>query len=244
MRLIRALISATAIAIVLPHVLHAQTSTPQPAPPQKPAAPAEDEDRKVAGGGIKAPGWQGKIDAKPASQGKTINDSKFEMQGKDIHMAIGPAAVYWNPANTANGDYTVSGTFKETKVVSDHPHPAGVFIGGKNLDSDQQSFLYCVVYGGSGNYLVRQFTGPKVDTLAKRQPHAAINKPAADGSVTNEVGWRVKGGQAECLVNGQVVATFKEGETVADAKVGTFDGVYGLRVSHNMDVIVSNLAKK
>src|SRR5688572_32685614 len=38
---------------------------------------AQDKDVKVAGGGITAKGWQGKIDAQAAKGGMTINDSKF-----------------------------------------------------------------------------------------------------------------------------------------------------------------------
>src|SRR6187549_2853724 len=82
---------------------------------------AQDADRKVAGGGITAKGWKGKIDPGKQNEGKSINDSKFMEMGGGLHMQVGPAAVYWNPANTAKGDYTVKATFKETKVVSDHP---------------------------------------------------------------------------------------------------------------------------
>jgi len=65
---------------------------------------AEDKDRAVAGGGVKVPGWTGKVDSKSAAQGRTLNDSKFEQQGDAIHMAIGPAAYYYNPANTVKGE--------------------------------------------------------------------------------------------------------------------------------------------
>jgi hypothetical protein len=201
----------------------------------------EDKDRVVAGGGITVPGWRGRVDSGAKAKGASINDSKFVQQGKDLHLTIGPAAIYWNPANTAKGDYTVKATFKETKMSSDHPHPAGVFIGGNNLDTEKQTFMYCIAYG-SGMFLVRQFNGDTVTTLVKRMPHDAVHKAAADGSVTNEVGWTVKGDRAECVINGTAVAGFNKSEIVGPGKLDSTDGVYGIRVSHNMDVVVSGLA--
>lgn len=197
-----------------------------------------DADRKVAGGGISVPGWEGKVDAAAAKKGATINDSKFVKEGDALHLTVGPAAVYWNPENTASGDYTVKATFKQAKSSAGHPHPAGVFIGGKNLGTDRQTLLYCTAYG-DGTFLVRGFNGPAVVQVSKRQPHDAVNKAGADGSVTNEVAWTVKGDRAECMVNGTSVASFDKADIVGEGKLESTDGVYGLRVSHNMDVVVT-----
>jgi len=230
MRLVH--VSACAIAIVMLVPAHHALL----------GAPRQEADRKVAGGGITAKGWQGKIDAGSAKQGRTIADSKFDQEGNALHLKVGPAAIYWNPANTAKGDYTVKATFKETKVTSDHPHPYGVFIGGKNLDTDKPNLMYCVAYG-DGTFLVRQFvaTGNGVANIAKRQPHAAVHKAGSDGGVTNDVGWSVKGGRAECVINGTSVAGFDGAEIVGPDKLESTDGIYGIRVSHNIDVTVSGL---
>jgi hypothetical protein len=204
---------------------------------------AQDADRKVAGGGITAKGWQGKIDPGKQNEGKSINDSKFMEMGGGLHMQVGPAAVYWNPANTAKGDYTVKATFKESKVVSDHPHPYGLFIGGSKLDTDTPTLLYCVAYG-SGDALVRGFSDGKVVTVAKRAPNPAVHKAAADGAVTQEIAWNVKGDKAECMVNGTVVASLPKADIVGPGKLESTDGIYGIRVSHNLDVMVTGLEKK
>jgi hypothetical protein len=201
-------------------------------------AQGDDKDRVVAGGGITVPGWHGKIDPGSVKQGRTINDSKFMTMGKDLHLAIGPAAVYWNPSNTAKGDYTVKATFKEGKLAAGHPHPYGIFIGGSKLDSDQMSLMYCVAYG-DGSFLIRQFNGSTVTTITPKTPHAAVHKAAADGSVTNEVGWTVKGGRAECVINGQTVAGFDKSQIVGAGKLESTDGIFGIRVSHNVDVVAS-----
>ena len=225
-RLVQALAVAVGIALLVPAVYHAQ-----------------DPDKKVAGGGITAKGWQGKIDAASASKGMSVNDSKFGQEGGALRMAVGPAAIYWNPANTATGDFTVKGTFKEAKPEAGHPHPYGIFIGGSKLDTDQHTLVYCVAYS-NGDYLVRGFSGGKVVTLSKRAPNDAVNKTGADGSVTQEIAWTVKGGKAECLINGKSVASFEKDAIVGAGKLESTDGIYGIRVSHNIpDLTVTGLGK-
>lgn len=207
------------------------------------AMSAQEADRKVAGGGITAKGWMGKIDAGKQNTGKSINDSKVMEMGGGLHMQVGPAAVYWNPSNTAQGNYTVKATFTETKVASDHPHPYGLFIAGSKLDSDSPNLLYCVAYG-SGEVLVRGFSEGKVLQVTKRAPNAAVHKAGADGGVTQEIAWAVTGDKAECLVNGTVVASVPRADIVGPGKLESTDGVYGIRVSHNVDLMVTGLSKK
>jgi hypothetical protein len=202
---------------------------------------AQEADRVVAGGGITVPGWTGRIDDAAAKKGLTINSSKFVREGDALHLTIGPAATYWNPANVAKGSYTVRASFKEAKTTADHPHPAGLFIGGSALGTDEQRYMYCVAYG-SGEFLIRRFNGSTVTTLVRRQAHPAVNKTGPDGSVTQEVAWRVGAGRAECLINGQSVAGFDQAEIVGPDKLNSTDGVYGLRVSHNMDVVVTGFS--
>jgi hypothetical protein len=212
-------------------------------------AEAQDADRTVAGGGIAVKGWKGKIDAAAIKAGKTINDSKFAESGKDLHLTVGPAAFYWNDANKASGNYTVSATFKEAKPSADHPHPYGIFIGGKDLETDTPNLVYCMAYS-NGTYLVRGFSGGKVVNFApagervRPAPHAAVAKPAADGSVTQTIAWTVKDGTATCTINGQPVATFDQAGLVGEGKLASTDGIYGIRVSHNLDVVVSGFGKK
>ena len=78
----------------------------------------QEKSRSVSGGGISVAGWQGKIDAREAGQGMTINDAKFAPMGKGMHITTGPATTYWNPANKVSGDYKVSATFDEAHVIS------------------------------------------------------------------------------------------------------------------------------
>ena len=203
-------------------------------------APAQDTDRVVAGGGINAPGWKGEVDPASAKAGRSVADSKFVKEGDTLRLTIGPAAIYWNPDNTASGDFTVKASFNETgmSVRSGHSHPYGLFIGGHDLGTGKQTLMYCVAYG-DGSFLVRQFNGTTVTTLTNKTANPAVHSTKPGGTVSNDVAWTVKGGRAECLINGTVVAGFDRAEIVGPGKLESTDGVYGIRVSHNLDVVVT-----
>ena len=207
------------------------------------SAPME-ETRAVAGGGISAAGWTGQIDASEASRGQMITNAKLATEGSGLRVTTGPAVAYWNPANTATGDYTVKATFTEPKYmnVNDHPHPYGVFIGGNDMGTANQSYLYCAAYG-NGNFIVRGF-GPAAFQLNGRrgEANAAVHKAAGPGSpVTQDIAVSVKGDNVTCSINGAVVGTYKKSDVVAAGKLKSTDGVYGVRFAHNTDGVVTGL---
>lgn len=206
------------------------------------AAFAQDADRSVKGGGITVTGWTGRVDRRPTAAGKTIADSKFVPEGSALRLSIGPAASYWNPANTASGDYQVKAAFKEHKMAASHPHSYGIFIGGSDLESDTEKLMYCIAYG-NGTYSVKTFHGAKVTILVDRAAHDALKKADANGESTNEIGWKVQGSKAACVVNGTEVKSFDKAEVVGADKLASTDGIYGIRVSHNLELTVSGLAK-
>jgi len=224
-----------AMTMAIPVLAAAQATAPKP-------SEAEDKDRAVAGGGITVAGWTGKVDAKGTAAGLTVKDSKFEKKGETLHLAIGPATTYWNPANTATGDYTVKATFTEPKQDFSHPHPMGLFIGGAKLGTAEQSLMYCVAYR-NGTFLIRRFNGDTVTNVIPRTPNDAIKKAAtAADSVTQEIAWVVKGGKADCVINGTSVASLPASDIVGPGKLESTDGIWGIRVSHNMDLTVDKLS--
>ena len=201
---------------------------------------AQDADRTVAGGGIAVEGWKGKIDARAAKAGKTVNDSKFARNGDVLDLKIGPAAIYWNDANTASGNYEVKASFTENAHKPNHPHSYGLFIGGSDLETDNQAFAYCIVYA-DGTYSAKYFHGADVVTIADRVASPAINKANEAGKATNEIGWRVQNGKASCVVNGTEVQTWDSADLVGADKLKGLDGKYGVRVSHNLDLTMTPL---
>ena len=204
-----------------------------------------EASRGVAGGGISVPGWTGKIDAKEAEAGMTLNSAKLAKEGNALHVTTGPAVTYWDPKNKATGDYTVKATFNEPKYMSlnNHPHPYGIVIAGNGLGTDQQSYLYCAAYG-NGKFIVRGF-GPEAFQMNGRGAEdPAVNKAAGVGQpVTQEIALSVKGDKVECSINNKVVASYNKADLVSAGKLKSTDGVYGLRFAHNTEVMVTGLKK-
>src|SRR6266850_7060514 len=190
-----------------------------------------DPDRVIPGGGILVQGWMGKIDASSVRQGRMLKDAKFTQEGNALHVIAGPATTYWNPANTASGDYTVKATFREPRFMelNSHPHSYGIFIAGNDMGTDQMTLVYCVAYG-DGTVLLRGFGGPAVFTLLNARNAAVHVAPAVGQPVTQEIAWRVKGGRAECSVNGTVISGYGRTELVSPGKLRSTDGLYGIRL--------------
>jgi hypothetical protein len=205
------------------------------------AAQHDEMAKGVEGGGVFAKGWAGSIDSKDQAAGLTVNSSKLVEEGKGFHVTTGPAVTYWNPSNTAKGDYTVSATFTESKYMSinDHPHPYGIVIAGNDLGTDKASYLYCAAYG-NGTFIVRGF-GPAPFQMGKREANDAVNKAAGVGQpVTQEIAITVKGNQVSCSINKKVVATYDKSAVVGEGKLKSTDGVYGFRFAHNTDAVVTD----
>jgi len=203
-----------------------------------------DPDKVIPGGGIFVQGWTGKVDASSTRQGRKLDDAKLAQDGNALHVTTGPATTFWNPANTASGDYTIKASFREPKFMelNNHPHSYGIFIGGNNMGSDTMSLVYCAAYG-DGNAFVRGF-GPAVFNVLRSQPFPSVHKaPGIGQPVTQDIQWTVKGGRAECSINGAVIAGFDKDQLVAAGKLTSLDGVYGLRFTHNVEAIVTGFGK-
>ena len=229
MRLVYGYALAVAAVMSAPNIIGAQQA---------------DAAKSVAGGGITAAGWAGKVDPGEEKNGQTVNNAKLAMEGKDLHVTTGPAITYWNPANKAAGDYTVKATFTEAKYMglNDHPHPYGIVIGGNDLGTPTQSYLYCAAYG-NGNFIVRGFGPEPFQVNGRRgEPNAAVAKAAGPGQpVKQDIAVSVKGDKVECSINGTVVGSYDKAAVVAAGKLKSTDGVYGIRFAHNTEAVVSGL---
>jgi hypothetical protein len=208
-----------------------------------PAVAQNETSRSVPGGGIRAPGWTGKIDANEERFGQSIDNAKFTQEGNALQITTGPAVTYWNPANKASGNYTVKAMFREPKYMNlnSHPHPYGIMVAGNDLGTAQQSFLYCAAYG-DGNFIVRGFGPQAFQMNGGGQSNAAVHKAAGRGQpVEQEISVSVKGDRVECAINGTVVAGYDKAAVTGAGKLKSLDGVYGIRFAHNTEVTVTGL---
>jgi hypothetical protein len=225
MRFVRGFIMAATVVFLIPELV-----------------PAQDASRSVAGG-VSVPGWVGGVDAGAQKAGQTINDTKLTQEGNTLHVTTGPAAEYWNPANKASGNYTVSATFNEPKYMNlnSHPHPYGIFIAGHELGTDQESELYCAAYG-DGRFIVRGFGPEPFQMNGHGEANDAVHKAAGPGEpVEQKIALSVKDGKVSCAINGTVVASYDKAVVVADGKLKSTDGIYGIRFAHNTEGTVTDL---
>src|SRR5229473_5408160 len=103
-------------------------------------------------------GWMARMDhSMEASDPDAAGSNKFVAMGAGFHATNPMAAVYWNPANTATGNYTLKGTFTLMKP-SGHTNYYGLVFGGSDLGGPEQSYLYFMV-GQDGTWMIKQRTG-------------------------------------------------------------------------------------
>jgi hypothetical protein len=181
-------------------------------------------------------GWRVRVDrSTEASDPDASGAIKFVTMGAGFHATNPQAAVYWNPASTATGAYTLKGTFTLMRP-SGHVNYYGLVFGGSALEGAQQSYLYFVV-AQNGTWLIKRRDGEATSNVAPKTPNDAVKKPEADGKSTNALEVRVGADKVDFVVNGTVVHS--EPKTGALAKT---DGIYGIRVNHLLEVQVDGLA--
>jgi len=179
-------------------------------------------------------GWKLRVDrSTSASDPDAAGSIKFMQMGSMLHAINPQAAVYWNPANTASGNYTLKGTFTLMKP-SGHTNFYGLVFGGSNLEGANQSYTYFLV-AQDGTWLVKKREGEVASDVLPKTPNAAVKKPDASGKSVNALEVRVGGDKIDYVVNGTVV------QSSPKAGVKT-DGIYGFRINHLLEVGVEGLA--
>ncbi len=178
-------------------------------------------------------GWKMRVDKSASASDPDAGGAiSFVTMGSGFHATNPQAAVYWNPANTASGTYTLKGTFTLMKP-SGHTNYYGLVFGGSDLDGPQQKYLYFVV-AQNGTWLIKNRDGDATTgNVSPKTPSDAVKKPDASGKSTNELEVRVGADKIEYVVNGQVVTTTPK--TGVTAKT---DGIYGIRINHLLEVQV------
>lgn len=186
-------------------------------------------------------GWKLRVDrSTSASDPDAAGDIKFMAHGAAFHAVNPQAAVYWNPANAASGNYTVKGSFKLMKP-SGHVNFYGLVFGGSDLDGPSQAYSYFLV-AQDGSWVLKTRNGDAVvrgsnpADVAPKATNAAVAKPGADGTSVNNLEVRVQADKVDYVVNGTVV------HSTPKAAVKT-DGIYGFRVNHQLEVMVENFGK-
>ncbi len=92
-------------------------------------------------------GWKMHGDhSSEASDPDAPGANKFVVSGSGFHATNPMAAIYWNPANTATGNYTLKGTFKLNKSTG-YDEYYGLIFGGSALEGAVAKLLVLHDYG-------------------------------------------------------------------------------------------------
>jgi hypothetical protein len=174
-------------------------------------------------------GWMVRIDRSTnASDPDSAGSVKFVTMGTGFHATNPQAAVYWNPGNTATGNYSLKATFTLMKPSS-HTNYYGLVFGGSDLGGAAQSYTYFMV-AQDGTWLIKRRNGEQTDEISKKLSDA-VKKPDSTGKSTNALEVRVTSDKIDYIVNGTTVTSMpKSGQATKT------DGLYGIRVNHVLEV--------
>lgn len=179
-------------------------------------------------------GWMVRADkSTTATDPDAAGAVKFSTMGTGFHAVTPQAAVFWNPANTMTGNYSLKGTFTLVKP-SGHTNYYGLVFGGSALEGPKQSYNYFLV-AQDGTWLIKHREGEVTSDVAPKTANDVVRKPDAKGTSTNALEVRVLADKVDYLVNGTVVhSTPKTGVRT--------DGTYGMRVNHLLEVHVDGFS--
>ena len=193
---------------------------------------AQDATKAVAGGGELAAGWQMRVDPRAGSGAPP----KFVAMGSGWHATSGSRAIYWRAGDVANGNYKVDATFTLSKAPG-HAEAYGIVFAGKDLTTPKQNYMYFTL-GGNGTYLIKHRAGDadsEIHTIQDWTASDAIAKADASGKSTDKLSVVVGPQKVQYLINGKEVYSMDRANIPGGA-----DGIAGIRVSHNLDVHISD----
>jgi hypothetical protein len=180
------------------------------------------------------PGWKIRVDrSTSASDPDALGPIKFFATATGFHATNPQAAIFWNPANTIAGSYSVTGTFT-LLTQSNHTNYYGLLFGGRDLDGAAQRYIYFLV-AQDGTWLVKRRDGDAVtQTLLAKTTSAAVRKPDARGRSINTLEARIMPNAIAFTINGTMVNTWF-GAARASRQTG-------IRVNHFLDVEADRFA--
>jgi hypothetical protein len=193
-------------------------------------AMGDDPDMRPEGASGVPSGFVGRVD-RPTQQ---LADARYtEMPGGKWEVVTGPHHILYQPGDSASGTYTVTATIDQLESPA-HPESFGIFIGGQNLEADDQRYGYFMVRG-AGDYLIKTRQGEGTSNVVGWTASPAVPRADATGKASYNLAVQVAQDSVLFSVNGTPVAT------VARSAIPT-DGVAGVRIGHNLHVATTRVS--
>lgn len=112
-------------------------------------------------------GWKLRIDeSTSASDPDGSGSVRLTSTNGGVRAVTPQAAVFWQPVAMATGTYTLKGTFALNEP-SNHSNYYGLVLGGRNLDSAAQSYVYFTV-AQNGTWLLKKRQGEVASDVTPR----------------------------------------------------------------------------
>jgi hypothetical protein len=196
-------------------------------------------DHAAHGSGQLPAGWALRFDPVTARPGQPNpaapqpSDVAFMAMGSSFHVQSGPAAIYYREGEVVTGAYTLSAKFSQARGMGQEAY--GLVLGGSELQTPSQNYLYFLIRPADGGILINHRSSDAAPrSIVSWTPHAAVNKQAGSGAAINELSVRVEANGVSFLVNGTEVRRL----TRAELGAAKTDGLVGLRINHNLDLMV------
>lgn len=149
------------------------------------------------------------------------------------HITTGPSGILYLPSQQAEGTFRVRSEIH--LFPGEQREGFGIFIGGRDLDGAERSYLYFLINGG-GRFLIKRRVGEETEVLVPWTEHSAVaQNPGTDESTQNVLSIHAGAEQVEFLINGERVTSLPRAELDCD-------GIVGLRVNHGLNLHVTELA--
>lgn len=153
------------------------------------------------------------------------------------HITTGPAAIFYHPENTASGNFQINSEVHFFDPGDRNREAYGVFLGGKNLDADNQTYVYFLIRN-TGEFLLKKRIGDETELIQDWTPSSVIAKyedgVTESASVKNIFSIDVSDDTVHFYLNGEEVASVDSSEIETD-------GIFGLRVNHSINLHISDL---
>lgn len=193
------------------------------------AGAADADSAESARGATRQAAWHARTD-----EGATGMEAvSFGTAGDTIRVRPGPRAIYWRDGDRVAPPYTVSADFRLLSVPPG-PEGYGLFVGGRDLTSPEQDYLYFLVRH-DGSYLLKHRAGAETHTLVGWTESSAVRSAeSAGGPPANRLSIRATPERMVFSVNGQAVDSLPVARTMVRA-----EGIAGIRANHRLDLAIT-----
>jgi hypothetical protein len=209
---------------------------PAKAAPAKAAHDHDSEDDeppfKVTGGGKIPVGWTATVE-----RGGPLANVKFEPTASGWHSRTASSVTLYRPGDDARGNYRVTITLEQTEGSPGHAEPYGVLLGAAGLKNDitHQRYTSFTIRGDGKFQIRRRAAGKGTDVTNGWVESDKLHQMDDKGRCSNALSVVVGPSEVQFLINGAEVHRAKR------AEVDT-DGIVALRISHNLDLNISDFA--